>query len=42
MSRFQGTMHDLAATYLFLGHDAASVVTGQTILVDGGLTEQPR
>jgi NAD(P)-dependent dehydrogenase (short-subunit alcohol dehydrogenase family) len=35
-----GTMQDLADVALFLCSDAASFVTGQTILVDGGFTKK--
>jgi NAD(P)-dependent dehydrogenase (short-subunit alcohol dehydrogenase family) len=41
MIKRQGTMHDLADMCLFLCSDAASFVTGQTILVDGGWTKKP-
>ena len=41
MIKRQGTMHDLANMCLFLCSDAASFVTGQTILVDGGYTKKP-
>jgi NAD(P)-dependent dehydrogenase (short-subunit alcohol dehydrogenase family) len=41
MIKRQGTMHDLADMCLFLCSDAASFVTGQTILVDGGFTKKP-
>ena len=41
MIKRQGTMHDLAEMCLFLCSDAASFVTGQTILVDGGFTKKP-
>jgi NAD(P)-dependent dehydrogenase (short-subunit alcohol dehydrogenase family) len=41
MIKRQGTMHDLADMCLFLCSDAASFVTGQTILVDGGYTRKP-
>jgi NAD(P)-dependent dehydrogenase (short-subunit alcohol dehydrogenase family) len=41
MIKRQGTMHDLADMCLFLCSDAASFVTGQTILVDGGYTKKP-
>lgn len=41
MIRRQGTMHDLADMCLFLCSDAASFVTAQTILVDGGYTKKP-
>jgi NAD(P)-dependent dehydrogenase (short-subunit alcohol dehydrogenase family) len=41
MIKRQGTMHDLADMCLFLCSDAASFVTGQTILVDGGFTRKP-
>ena len=36
-----GRMEDLADMALFLCSDAASFVTGQTILVDGGFTKKP-
>jgi len=41
MIKRQGTMDDLADMCLFLCSDAASFVTGQTILVDGGWTKKP-
>jgi 3-oxoacyl-[acyl-carrier protein] reductase len=41
MIKRQGTMDDLADMCLFLCSDAASFVTGQTILVDGGYTKKP-
>jgi 3-oxoacyl-[acyl-carrier protein] reductase len=41
MIKRQGTMDDLADMCLFLCSDAASFVTGQTILVDGGHTKKP-
>jgi len=41
MIKRQGTMQDLADMCLFLCSDAASFVTGQTILVDGGFTKKP-
>jgi NAD(P)-dependent dehydrogenase (short-subunit alcohol dehydrogenase family) len=41
MIKRQGTMQDLANMCLFLCSDAASFVTGQTILVDGGFTKKP-
>ena len=41
MIKRQGTMQDLANFCLFLCSDAASFVTGQTILVDGGWTKKP-
>jgi 3-oxoacyl-[acyl-carrier protein] reductase len=41
MIKRQGTMHDLADMCLFLCSDAASFVTSQTILVDGGFTKKP-
>ncbi len=41
MIKRQGTMHDLADMCLFLCSDAASFVTAQTILVDGGWTKKP-
>ena len=41
MIKRQGSMHDLADMCLFLCSDAASFVTGQTILVDGGFTKKP-
>jgi NAD(P)-dependent dehydrogenase (short-subunit alcohol dehydrogenase family) len=41
MIKRQGTMHDLADVCLFLCSDAASFVTGQTMLVDGGFTKKP-
>ncbi|HEY3671605.1 MAG TPA: SDR family oxidoreductase [Acidimicrobiia bacterium] len=41
MIKRQGTMHDLAEMCLFLCSEAASFVTGQTILVDGGFTKKP-
>ncbi len=41
MIKRQGSMHDLADMCLFLCSDAASFVTAQTILVDGGFTKKP-
>lgn len=41
MIKRQGTMQDLADMCLFLCSDAASFVTAQTILVDGGWTKKP-
>ena len=41
MIKRQGTMGDLADMCLFLCSDAASFVTAQTILVDGGFTKKP-
>jgi 3-oxoacyl-[acyl-carrier protein] reductase len=41
MIKRQGTMHDLADMCLFLCSEAASFVTAQTILVDGGFTKKP-
>lgn len=41
MLKRQGRMDDLASMALFLCSDAASFVTGQTILVDGGFTKKP-
>jgi 3-oxoacyl-[acyl-carrier protein] reductase len=41
MIKRQGTMHDLADMCLFLCSGAASFVTAQTILVDGGWTKKP-
>ncbi len=37
----QGRMDDLADVCLFLCSAAASFVTGQTIVVDGGSTKKP-
>lgn len=34
----RGSVDDIAAAALFLGSDAASFITGQTLLVDGGWT----
>lgn len=36
-----GTMQDVADLALFLCSDAASFITGQTVLVDGGFTKKP-
>lgn len=41
MIKRQGRMDDLADTALFLCSDAASFITGQIILVDGGHTKKP-
>ena len=41
MIKRPGRMDDLAEMALFLCSDAASFVTGQTILVDGGHTKKP-
>jgi 3-oxoacyl-[acyl-carrier protein] reductase len=41
MIKRQGTMQDLAEMCLFLCSEAASFVTAQTILVDGGWTKKP-
>jgi 3-oxoacyl-[acyl-carrier protein] reductase len=41
MIKRQGSMQDLADMCLFLCSDAASFVTGQTILVDGGFMKKP-
>src|SRR4051794_18770039 len=41
MIKRQGSMQDLADMCLFLCSDAASFVTAQTILVDGGFTKKP-
>lgn len=41
MIKRQGRMDDLADMALFLCSDAASFVTGQTILVDGGFVKKP-
>ena len=35
-----GRPEDIAAAYLFLASDEAGYVTGQTIVVDGGVTLQ--
>jgi NAD(P)-dependent dehydrogenase (short-subunit alcohol dehydrogenase family) len=36
-----GEPDDIAAAALFLSSDAASWITGQTLVVDGGTTNQP-
>jgi 3-oxoacyl-[acyl-carrier protein] reductase len=41
MLKRAGTMEDIADMALFLCSEAASFVTGQTILVDGGHTKKP-
>jgi NAD(P)-dependent dehydrogenase (short-subunit alcohol dehydrogenase family) len=36
-----GEVDDIATMALFLSSDAASWITGQTIVIDGGTTNQP-